>query len=263
MLVSVDGKITDEKKACFPVVSEAFLYGVAVFETIRTYNGKIFRFDDHLARLFVSADIIDLKSPWTFKKVYQEVINILNKNKHKNVKIRIILTKKHLVITVEKLAEKPDDFYKKGVKMVSFLGKRNIPRAKILADSFLHLAKKHAEACGAYEALLVDPKKFYVREGSYSNVFWVNNGELYATNKNILFGMTRDTVIELAKKDIKIHFGGIKLRSLLSADEVFITQTTSGILPVIQIDGHKIGTGKPGLVTKKLMKEFERLVWGK
>ncbi|MFC1731721.1 aminotransferase class IV [candidate division KSB1 bacterium] len=263
MLVSVDGKITDEKNACFPVVSDAFLYGVAVFETIRTYNGKIFRFDDHLARLFVSTDVIDLKSPWTFKKVYKQVVDVLNKNKHKNVKIRIILTKRHLVVTVEKLKEKPEQWYKKGVKMVSFLGRRNIPRAKILADCFLHLAKKHAEACGAYEALLVDPKKFYVREGAYSNIFWVNDGDLYATNKNIFFGMTRDTVVELAKKDLKVYFEGVKLKSLLSADEVFMTQTTSGILPVVEIDGHKIGTGRPGPVTKKLMKQFNQLVWGK
>jgi len=263
MLVSVDGKITDEKKACFPVVSEAFLYGVAVFETIRTYKGKIFRFDDHLARLFVSADVINLKSPWTFKKVYKEVVDVLSKNKHKNVKIRVILTKKHLVVTVERLKEKPESFYKKGVKMVSFLGKRNIPRAKILADCFLHLAKKHAEACGAYEALLVDPKKFYVREGSYSNIFWVDNEELYATNKNILFGITRDTVVELAKMDKPCNFEGIKLKSLLNADEVFMTQTTSGILPVVEIDGHKIGIGRPGPVTKKLMKAFDKLVWEK
>lgn len=263
MIVSIDGKITDGKKACFPVISDAFLFGVAVFETIRTYNGRVFRLDDHLARLFVSADVISLKSPWTFKKVYKEVVNVLTKNKHKNVKIRIILTKRHLVVTVEKLSEKPEAFYKKGVKMVSFLGKRNIPRAKILADCFLHLAKKHAESCGAYESLLVDPKKFYIREGSYSNIFWVHNDELYATNKNILFGITRDTVVELAKMSSPCNFEGIKLKSLYGADEVFITQTTSGILPVVEIDGHKIGNGRPGSVTKKLMKEFNKLVWGK
>ncbi len=263
MLISIDGKITDEKRACFPVVSEAFLYGVAVFETVRTYNNKIFRFDDHLARMFVSADVINLKTPWTFKKVYKEVVNVLKKDKHKNVKIRIILTKKHLVVTVEKLKEKPDSFYKKGVKMVSFLGKRNIPRAKILADCFLHLAKKYAESCGAYESILVDPKKFYVREGSYSNIFWVDSGELYATNKNILFGITRDTVIELSKADSPCNFEGIKLKTLINADEVFITQTTSGILPVVEIDGHKVGNGRPGPVTKKLMKAFDKLVWRK
>ncbi len=263
MLVSINGKITDDKKAKIPVTSEAFLYGFAVFETIRTYNRKIFRLDDHLARLYVSADVISLKSTWSFKRTYNEVIKVLEKSKYKEVKIRVILTKKELIITVEKLKEKPETYYKKGVKLVSFLGKRNTPRAKILADVFCYLAKRHAKECGAYESLLVDPKKYYIRECSYANVFWVHNGELYATNKNILFGITRDTVVELAKPALPIHFEGIKLKSLLNADEIFITQTTSGILPVVELDGHKIGTGRPGPVTKKLMKAFSKLVWGK
>ena len=263
MLISIDGKITDEKKACFPITSEAFLFGFAVFETIRTYNGKIFRLDDHLARLYVSADVIGLKSTWTFKKTYKAVVDTLAKNKNKNVKVRVILTKKHVAVMIEKLKEKPESYYKKGVKLVSFLGKRNTPRAKVLADSFTYLAKQHALSCGAYEALLVDPKKFYIRECSYANIFWVNDGEIYATNKNILFGITRDTIIELAKKDIPVHFEGIKVKSLANADEVFITQTTSGIIPVTELDGHKIGTGRPGPVTKKLMKVFSKLVWGK
>ncbi len=263
MIINVDGKITDETKACIPVVSEAFLYGFAVFETVRTYNKKIFRLDDHLARLFVSADVIGLKSKWTFKKIYQIIVDTLAESKYKNAKIRIILSKKHLVVTVESLKEKPESFYKKGVKAISYQGRRNSPRAKTLADSFLYLAHQHAKSCGVYEAILVDPRKFYVREGSYSNIFWVNGRHLYATNKNILFGITRDTVIELAQLDSPCDFEGIKIKSLMSADEVFITQTTSGILPVVQIDGHKIGTGKPGPVTKKMMKAFDKLVWGK
>ncbi len=82
----------------------------------------------------------------------------------------------------------------------------------------------------------------------------------HTTNKAILFGITRETVIELAGE---CTFEGIKYKSLLSADEVFITQTTSGILPVIEIDGQKIGDGHPGPVTKKLMNDFQKLVWGK
>lgn len=260
MIVSIDGKIVDEKKACIPITTEAFLYGFAVFETIRTYNKKIFRLDDHLARLYVSADVIGLQSKWTFKQTYKAVADVLGKGKYNEEKIRVILTKRRLIIMVEKLKEKPESYYKKGVKLVSYLGKRNTPRAKVLADSFCYLAKHHAESCKAYEALLVDPKKLYVRECAYANIFWVNDGELYTTNKNILYGITRDTVVELTGE---CHFEGIKLKTLMNSDEVFITQTTSGILPVVEIDGHKIGGGRPGPVTKKLMKAFDKLVWGK
>ena len=205
----------------------------------------------------MSADIMGFKPKWTLKKTYKEISRVLEKNKWKETKIRIILSKNHLIIMVEPLKEKPLSMYKKGIKLVSFHGKSNIPHAKKLADAFCFLAKQHAQNCGAYESLLVDSKT-YVRECSYANVFWVKAGQLYTTNKDILFGITRETIVELAEGDI--IFEGIKYKNILDCDEVFITQTTSRILPVVEIDGQRIGTGRPGPVTKKLMKKFENLV---
>lgn len=256
----MNGKIVDEKKACVPITGDAFLFGYSVFETVRTYNKKVFRLDDHLARLYVSADILGFKPKWDFKKTYEQVGKTLEHSKQwKEAKIRVILTKDDLIIMVEKIKEKPEEMYKKGVKLVSFHGKRNLPHAKTLADCFSYVAKQYAVSAGAYEAVLVDPKT-YVRECAYANIFWVDGGELYTTNKEILFGITRETVVELADY---CNFEGIKFKSLLNADEVFITQTTSGILPVSEINGQKIGNGRPGPVTKDLMKKFEKLVRGK
>lgn len=257
MIISINGKIVDEKQACMPVTSEVFLFGYAVFETMRTYNKKVFRTDDHLVRLYMSADIIGLKPKWIFKKTYAEIERVLDKSKWKEARIRAILTKKELIVMVEELKEKPEIMYKKGVKLVSFHGKRNIPYAKKLADTFCYLAKQHASDCGVYESLLID-RKTYVRECAYANIFWVNDGKLHTTDKEILFGITRETVIELADECI---FEEIKYKSLLNADEVFITQTTSGILPAVEIDGHRIGTGQPGSVTKNFMKKIQQLVW--
>jgi branched-chain amino acid aminotransferase len=260
MVISVNGKIVDEKKACVSVTSEAYLYGYAVFETIRTFKKKVFRLDDHLARLYVSADIIGFKPKTDFKETYEIVVKTLEQcTRWREAKIKVILSSDDLIIIVDKLKEKPKKMYTDGVKCVSFHGKRNLPHAKKLADVFSFVAKNYAESCGAYEAILVDPKT-YVRECAYANIFWVNGGEVYTTNKEILFGITRETVVELAGN---CKFEGIKFKSLLNADEIFITQTTSGILPVTEINGQKIGNGKPGPVTKKLMKKFEKLVWGK
>jgi len=260
MIISINGKIIDENKACISVTSEAYLFGYAVFETIRTYNKKVFRLDDHLARLYVSADIVGFKPKWDFKETYEIVVKTLEHNtRWKEAKIRVILSKEDLVVMIEKLQEKPKEMYKDGVKCVSFHGKRNMPHAKKLADVFSYVAKQYAESCGAYESVLVD-EKTYVRECAYANIFWVNGGELYSTNKEILFGITRETVVELAKD---CNFEGIKFKSLLNADEIFITQTTSGILPVTEINGQKIGNGKPGPVTKSLMKKYDKLVWRK
>ena len=259
MIISINGKIVPKTKATISVTDEAFLFGYAVFETIRTYKGKVFRLDDHLGRLYISADIIGFKPKWDIKKTYEAVGMTLAKSKWQESKIRVILTKTDLIVMVEQIEEKAKAMYEDGVKLVSFLGKRNVPHAKSLADAFCYLAKQHALSCGAYEAVLVD-QKTYVRECAYANIFWVNGGELYSTNKEILFGMTRETVVELHGN---CQFEGITINSLLDADEVFITQTTSGILPVVEIDGHRIGTGKPGAETKKLMKKFDKLVWGR
>jgi branched-chain amino acid aminotransferase len=258
MIVSINGKIVDGKHACLPVMSDAFLYGFSVFETIRTYNRKVFRLGDHLARLYVSADVIGMKSVWNFKRAYKAVVSALEKDPYKEAKIRLILTRKDLIITVEKHQPKPSAYYKNGISLVTYLGKRNTPRAKILTDTFCYLAKQHAKRCGAVEALLVDPKS-YVRECAYSNIFWVNDGQLWTTNKDILYGITRDTVIELSGN---CRFDGIKYKALLRADEIFVTQTSGGIIPVSEIDGHKIGSGKPGVVTKGLMEGLDRLTQG-
>jgi len=260
MIISINGKIEKKQNAKIPVTSEAFLFGFSVFETIRTYNKKVFRLDDHLARLYVSADVIGFEPKWTFKKTYEAVVKTLEANKRwPETKIRVILMKESLIVMVEKIHEKPREMYKKGVKAVSFHGKRNLPHAKALADTFSYVAKQYALSCGAYESLLIDPKS-YVRECAYANVFWVNDGVLYTTNKEVLFGITRETVIELADF---CQFEGIKYKSLRQAEEVFLTQTTSGIMPVVEIDGQKVGNGKPGSMTKKLMKKFDKLVWEK
>jgi len=257
MTISINGKLVPENQAKILVTSKAFLFGYAVFETIRTYKGKVFRLDDHMARLYMSADVMGFKPKWPFNKTYAEVSRVLSKSKWKEAKIRIILSKNYLIVMVEPLKEKSASMYKKGIKLVSFHGKRNIPHAKKLSDAFCFLAKQHAKNCGAYEALLVD-EKTYVRECAYANVFWVKGGELHTTNKDILFGITRETVIELAEGECV--FEGVKYKNILDCEEVFITQTTSRILPVVEIDGQRIGTGRPGPITKKLMKKFENLV---
>lgn len=257
MIISINGKLVAEDKAKILVTSQAFLFGYAVFETIRTYKGKVFRLDDHMARLYMSADIMGFKPKWSFNKTYAEARRVLAKSTWKEAKIRIILSKNYLIIMVEPLREKPASMYKKGIKLVSFHGKRNIPHAKQLSDAFCFLAKQHAKNCKAYESLLVDART-YVRECSYANVFWVKGGELHTTNKDILFGITRETVIELA--DGECIFEGIKYKNILDCEEVFITQTTSKILPVVEIDGQRIGAGRPGPITKKLMKKFDKLV---
>lgn len=258
MIVSVNGHITDESRARVSATSEAFLRGLGVFETLRTYHQKPFRLEDHLGRLYVSADILGIKSKWKVDQAYQETMRVISKMPFKEGRIRIVLTPEDLIVYVQELKEKPKAYYEKGIEVLSYVGQRHFPRAKKLADILCYQAHQYARKRGVYEAVLKDPKG-YVHECAYANIFWVENGHLITTNKDILFGITRETVIEIAGG---AHFEALRYRDLLKADEVFITQTSSGILPVVKIDGKKIGAGRPGPVTKKLMKRFDLRTWG-
>ena len=259
MIISIDGIIVDPKKACIPITSKAFMSGFAVFETMRTYNKKVFRLVDHIKRLFESANILDLKPTWGPKKVCRAIDDIVYKSKHKESRIRVILTQHQLIIMIEELKEKPVSFYKKGVKLVSYPGRRSIPYAKVFGDALCYLANQYAVKHDLfYDSILVDPDTKFVRECSYANIFWVKNGKLFTTDKNILYGITRDTIIGLSDG---CKFKDIKLQSLLKVDEVFITQTSSGILPITSIDGQKIGNGKSGTLTENLIDRFNKSIY--
>ena len=257
-IITLNGKIVTGKEASIPINSEAFLFGYAVFETLRTYHGKLFRISDHLKRLQESAHITGFISPWSDQQIESEMKQIMNHVTWKESKMRIILTKEDLIIMTEPLHEKEAWMYEKGIKLSRYDGQRTLPQAKNLADILCYSAKTHATKEDAYDSVLVDSHGM-VRECAYANIFWVKNGQLFTNEKNILHGITRQTVIEVAKN---CDYKDISFDDLFHADEVFITQSSSGILPVITIDGHPIGGQEPGPVTKKLMQAFKLKVWG-
>lgn len=251
------GKISS-RKALIPLTSEAFLFGRAVFETMRTYRKILFRVEDHLKRLENSAKIIGLKLRWPVKKIKKHLEELICKVKWPESKIRIILTSTDLILMIEELQEKENSMYEKGVELVLYYGQRSLPEAKNLANIISYVAKEHAKQKKAYEAILIDDQG-YVKECAYANIFWVRNGKLFTSDKGILKGITRQTIIELSDH---CRFKEIKYKDLLSADEVFITQSSSGILPVVRIENSKIGNGKPGPIGKELMRKFKEKVWG-
>lgn len=259
MIISINGKILDKKEVSLFIKNETFLSITGALETMRTYHKHIFRLQDHLQRLYVSDSFMNITPLWTLKKTEQEIIQVLQQSPWQEVRIRIIITENQVIIMMEELVEKPQIIYKKGVKLVSFLGKRTFPKVKQTGDTFCAVSKKYATEHDAYESLFVDGEE-NITECTYSNIFWIINEQIYTTDKNILFGITRQTVLDIVEE---YHYSTITYEKLLEADEVFITQTTSGILPVVQIDDRKIGNGIVGNRTKQIMKDFDRLVWKK
>lgn len=252
MIISINGRILDKKEKSFFSITGAL-------ETMRTYHKHIFRLQAHLQRLYDSASLMCISPFWTAEKTEQEIVHILQQTPWKEVRIRVVLREKQVIVMMEELVKKSQIMYEKGVKLISFLGKRTLPEVKKVGDSFCLDSKQYAEEHTAYESLFIDDKG-NITECTYSNIFWIIRGQMYTTDKNILFGITRKTVIDILDE---CNYAAITYEKLLEADEVFITQTTSGILPVVQIDDKNIGKGIVGKRTKQIMKDFDRLVWKK
>ncbi len=284
----MDGKFVYWDKANVHILTHTLHYGLGVFEGIRCYETRsgpvIFRINEHIERLFNSAHIFLMDIPYSIEKIKVAVIETVRVNKIKECYIRPIayigygamgLYPKGNPINVA-IAVWPwgtylgDKGLKNGirVKISSFIRNHvnsNMSRGKVCGYYInSQLAKKEAISCGYDEALLLDTEG-YVSEGSGENIFIVRNGILKTTPlTSILEGVTRDSIIEIA------HDEGIEVREkrftrdeLYIADEAFFTGTAAEVTPIREVDGRKIGTGKPGNITKRLQSIFFDIVRGR
>jgi branched-chain amino acid aminotransferase len=278
-LIYFNGKFVQKQEAKTSVYDHGFLYGDGVFEGIRAYNGRVFRLDGHLDRMYDSAKAIDLNIPISKEEMKQAIIETLKKNGLKDAYIRPIVTRgdgdlgldprkcpvPNIFIITQKWGAMYGDLYEKGLIAVTVSIRRNAPEAlppNIKSLNYLNniLAKIEANVKGGDEAIMIDIHG-NISEGSGDNIFVVKNGNILTPpTLNNLRGITRAAAIELAIKDrIPVSETNIGLFDIYTADEVFVTGTAAEIAPVTKIDGRIIGDGKPGQITKKLMAEFKEL----
>ncbi|MEF8847307.1 MAG: aminotransferase class IV [Candidatus Paceibacterota bacterium] len=261
------GKVYPEEQAKVSVFDVGFQRGIGIFETLRTYNGKFFKIDDHLSRLLESAQSLGLEHPWSKSELKERMITTLNKTELDEASSRIIITGGEdqglmepedpvLIITIKELHEYPDEFYQEGVKAITVDGKRSFPDAKTLDYLTGFRAVKKARDEDAHEAIYTDQGK--ALEGTTSNIFAVKDNIIVTPAEGILPGITRSFVIEIAK-DYRVEERNLPLSALYGSDEVFLTSTHREILPVTQVDEHEISE-EPGSVTKELMKKFEEQI---
>ncbi len=278
-LVYIDGEFVPQEEARVSVFDHGFLYGDGVFEGIRAYNGRVFRLDEHIDRLYDSAKVIDLQIPVSKEEFKNIILETLRKNNLRDAYIRPIVTRgvgdlgldprkcpkpTIIVITIE-WGKLYGDLYEKGLKAVTVCVRRNaidtLPPS-IKSMNYLNniLAKIEANVKGGDEAIFLDTNG-YLSEGSGDNIFIVKNGEVFTPpTLNNLRGITRAATIELIH-ELGIPFKEINLGlfDLYSADEVFVTGTAAEIAPIVVVDGREIGDGKPGKITRMLMKKFREL----
>ena len=280
MKVFVDGKFVDEKKAVVSVFDHGLLYGDGVFEGIRAYNGRVFKLSEHVDRLFYSAKAILLKIPMSHRAICEAVRAACKRNKIRDGYIRLVVTRgagtlgldpnrcsnPQVIIIADKIQLYPETFYKKGLEIVTVPTTRNHTNAvnpAIKSLNYLNniLAKIEAINAGCVEAIMLNSQGF-VAECTGDNVFMLKGGQLLTPPlaAGALYGITRSVAIELAESlGIEAKEPNLTRYDLYNADEVFITGTAAEVVPVVKIDGRQIGTGKPGKLTKKLIKAYQDL----
>jgi len=277
--IYIDGKLLEKKDAKISVFDHGLLYGDGVFEGIRSYKGLIFRFKEHIDRLYESAHSIMLDIPLSKQELVKAVIKTLRANKLKDAYIRLIVTRgvgdlgldprkcprPSIIIIADKIALYPAELCKKGLELITVPTTKNLPEAlnpQIKSLNYLNniLAKIEATNSGKEEAIMLSAAG-YVAEGTGDNIFVVKNKRLLTPPCYIgaLKGITRDAVMAMAHKiKIKAAEEVLTRHDLYNADEVFLTGTAAEIIPVVKIDSRPIGHGRPGSVTAKLLKEFRK-----
>ncbi len=278
--IFLDGAFVDEADAKVSVFDHGLLYGDGVFEGIRAYGGRVFRLEEHLERLFDSARAIRLQIPLSLEELTNAVLESCRKNSLWDGYIRLVVTrgkgdlglnpascpKPTLFIIADAIRLYPASVYEQGLRLHTAAVRRVSPAAldpAIKSLNYLNniLAKMEAGATGADEALLLN-EEGYVAECSGDNVFAVKRGELATppVSAGALSGITRREILRIARDEgVDVVERNMTRYDLFVADEIFLTGTAAEIVPVIEIDGRTIGTGKPGSLTQQLLLRFRAL----
>lgn len=278
--VYLDGELVPEEEAKISVFDHGLLYGDGVFEGIRSYNGRIFKLDEHLDRLYASAQAIMLEIPLSKGELTEAVVTTVRVNQIRDGYIRLVVTrgagdlgldprkaiKPSIFIIADKITLYPEEYYINGLELVTVATKRNLPEAInpcIKSLNYLNniLAKIEANMAGVLEAVMLNADGF-VAECTGENIFIVRNGVLITppTYLGALEGITRDTVMQLAREmNCLVKEEPFTRYDLYTASECFLTGTAAEVIPVIKIDSRKIGDGKPGPTTRKLIEAFHHL----
>jgi branched-chain amino acid aminotransferase len=279
----VNGKISADTHATISILDHGFLYGDSAYEAVRTWKGKPFLVDEHLARLARSAAGLCIDLPSNIPEAIQQVLHADSHGEWEDERLlRIIVTrgkghlgydidpaqKPGLVIISRPVPKYPARFYTEGLRL-AVVGVRRQSRTALdpaLKTSNLlnlRLAFFEAHRAGADDSILLNADGD-VAEASGSNVFIVSHGRVLTPplDAGILAGITRTFVIDLARDlEVPIAEERISLERLHAADEIFITSTTRSVMPAGMLDGKPIGAhGAPGPVTKRLMEGFEKRV---
>ncbi len=279
--VFLNGKLVPASEAKVSVYDHGLLYGDGIFEGIRAYDGRVFKLKEHIDRLYRSAKVFLIEIPYTKEEMIQAVCQLLRVNNLRNAYIRITVTRgtglgldprnvahpATVIIMTDQLALYPQEMYEKGLRVVTVPipvppSPAIDPRVKSIGKYINNImAKFIANMQNAGEGLMLTVDG-YVAEATGDNLFIVEREKLVTppAYEGILEGITRATVIELARgAGYPVEERRLTLYDVYTADEAFLTGTAAEVVPMVELDGRKIGDGKPGPITLEMMRRFREL----
>jgi len=278
--IYIDGKFYSEADAKISVFDHGLLYGDGIFEGIRFYDGRVFRLEEHLERLWDSARSICLEIPMSINEMTEALLETIRQNELRDGYIRLLVTRgignlglnpahckqPSVIIIASTIVLYSQEIYQKGLTVVTCATRRTSPGALNPAVKSLNylnnvMARIEANLAGADEALMLNDAG-HVAECTADNIFVVKRGQIFTPPiaAGALRGITRLVVFELAAAlGIKITEADITRHDVFIADECFLTGTAAEIIPVIKADGRLIGNGKPGPISARMIARFRQL----
>jgi branched-chain amino acid aminotransferase len=280
MLISMDGERFEPEQARVSVFDRGFLFGDAIYEVIATQDGRLFQLDAHLDRLQTSGAAIGLDVPTLRPTLEAEIRDLVSECGADECYVRVMITRgtspdfdlagdaggePTRIVLVKPLPPWPEHFAREGVRLKTVnpdeIVARIAPSVKSNNRQANVMAHRLARAEGADDALFVDPAG-NVTEGPSWNVFGAKDGEVWTPTLagGILPGITRSTVLRLcAEEGIPLTERDVPLVEALAADELFMTSTTRGVMPVSHLDAHCPTHGSPGPLTTRIRTAWRRL----
>ena len=272
LVVYVNGEYVPKAEAKISIFDVGFLRGDGVFDTSSAWNGRIFKLSAHVERLELSLRAARIACPLSLEELRGVIIETARRCGLRNAYIQTIVTRGEPPVGVRDLTQCRPGLIVFAIPYVFILNADQIrsggramivstralpvqcldPKIKSLSRLHFDLAMLQGKAAGVDVSIMLDLDG-HVTEGPGFNVFVVKGGELWSPPEGILMGITRQTVFELAAEHrIPAHEAQLTAYDLYAADEVFLTSTAGGIMPLVEIDGQPIGDGKPGPIGQRM-----------